>query len=112
MMAGDAAGPRDGNRSKVRILSHRSRRSRLFHRWERTTGRQGLLKASWSVQQPQKRTNPMSYGFHFHLPDWPPQRLLSEAALAHNLRHLEDPLLDPETSPWPLLRRAILAFLR
>jgi hypothetical protein len=32
--------------------------------------------------------------------------------LSFNLRHLDGPLLDPETSPWPLLRGALLAFLR
>jgi predicted RNA-binding Zn-ribbon protein involved in translation (DUF1610 family) len=50
--------------------------------------------------------------FHFRLPDWPPQRLVREAVLAWNLRHLSQDKLDVETSPWPLVRGAILAFLR
>jgi hypothetical protein len=54
----------------------------------------------------------MSVDFHFHLPSWPPQRLLSEAVLSWNLRHMDDALLDPQASPWPVLRGAVLAFLR
>jgi len=55
----------------------------------------------------------MSANFHFHLPDFPPQRLLDEAALSWNLRHMdESPLLEADTSPWPLVRGAVLAFLR
>jgi predicted RNA-binding Zn-ribbon protein involved in translation (DUF1610 family) len=38
--------------------------------------------------------------------------LLAEATLAVNLRHLEKEPLDPETSPWPLLVSAAIAFLR
>jgi hypothetical protein len=50
--------------------------------------------------------------FHFYLPDWPPQRLIREATLSWSLRHLDEPKLDPEASPWPLLRTALLAYLR
>jgi hypothetical protein len=54
----------------------------------------------------------MTNNFHFHLPDWPPQRLLSEATLSYNLRHMDGEVLDPLTSPWPVLCRVIIAFLR
>jgi hypothetical protein len=54
----------------------------------------------------------MSADFHFNLPDWPPQRLLAEAALAANLRHMEKEPLDLDDAPWPLLVSAALAFLR
>jgi hypothetical protein len=50
--------------------------------------------------------------FHFHLPDWPPKRLVSEGVLSANLRHQDEELLDADTSPWPLVRGAVLAFLR
>ena len=50
--------------------------------------------------------------FHFRLPDWPPQRLVREAVMACNLRHLEEKPLDFDSSPWPLIRGALLAFLR
>lgn len=59
------------------------------------------------------RTVPrMSTDFHFRLPDWPPQRLLAEAIMAVNLRHLDAQPLDPATSPWPLVCSAVLAYLR
>jgi hypothetical protein len=54
----------------------------------------------------------MTQPFHCHLPDWPPQRLLSEAVLSWNLRHMDEALLDADTSPWLLVRGALLAFLR
>jgi hypothetical protein len=50
--------------------------------------------------------------FQFYLPSWPPQRLVREAVMSWNLRHLDELLLDPDASPWPLLRGAVLAFLR
>lgn len=54
----------------------------------------------------------MSTDFYVSLPDWPPQRLVSESVLAWNLRHADEPSLDAEGSEWPLIRGAILAFLR
>jgi hypothetical protein len=54
----------------------------------------------------------MSAQFHFQLPDWPPQRLVREAVMAWGLRHLDEKELNPDDSPWPLIRGAVLAFLR
>jgi hypothetical protein len=48
----------------------------------------------------------------FHLPDWPARRLVVEAAIAWGYRHLDEEPIDPYTSPWPKMRRAVLAFLR
>jgi hypothetical protein len=53
----------------------------------------------------------MTNGFHFHLPTWPPQRLVQESVLAWNLRHMDEPL-DADTAPWPALRQVVLAWLR
>jgi hypothetical protein len=69
------------------------------------------MTASVTTAVLKRRDHHMS-DFHFHLPDWPPQRLLDEAVMSYTFRHLDEPPLDPTTSPWPLLRRAILAFLR
>jgi hypothetical protein len=55
----------------------------------------------------------MTDSFRFHLPSWPPSRLLQEATASWNLRHMDDEeLLNPEKSPWPLIRGSILAWLR
>jgi hypothetical protein len=54
----------------------------------------------------------MANKFVFRLPDWPPRRLVKEAVMSYNLRHLGEPLLDRDASPWPLVRGAVLAFLR
>jgi hypothetical protein len=54
----------------------------------------------------------MTNSLHFHLPDWPPRRLVWESVVSNNLRHMDEPLLDSDASPWPLLRGAVLAFLR
>lgn len=54
----------------------------------------------------------MATSFHFRLPDWTPQRLIAESLMAHNLRHLGELKLDSETTPWPRIKGAILAFLR
>src|SRR5262249_53590601 len=48
----------------------------------------------------------------FHLPDWPARRLVVEAAIAWGYRHLDEEPIAPYTSPWPKMRRAVLAFLR
>jgi len=47
-----------------------------------------------------------------HLPNWPIRRLVSEAVLAYGLRHQEEEYIDYERAPWPLVRGAVLAFLR
>jgi hypothetical protein len=54
----------------------------------------------------------MSDNFNFRLPDWSPQRLAREAVCAWGFRHLGEEELRTETSPWPLVRGAILALLR
>lgn len=49
----------------------------------------------------------------FELPNWPPRRLLDEAVLAHNLRHLDrSTRLDSGTSSWSDLQNCVLRFLR
>ena len=50
--------------------------------------------------------------FHFTLPDWPAQRLIKEASFSWSLRHLDEPPIDPDESPWALVRGVVLAFLR
>jgi hypothetical protein len=47
-----------------------------------------------------------------HLPDFPPQRLLAEAVMATNLRHMEKEPIALDDSPWPLLVSVVIAFLR
>jgi hypothetical protein len=47
-----------------------------------------------------------------HLPDWPARRLVTEAMIAYGLRHQEEEFIDYECAPWPLVRGAVLAFLR
>jgi hypothetical protein len=54
----------------------------------------------------------MTDAFRFHLPDWPPSRLSQEAVIAWSFRHLDEDKLDAESSPWPLIRGAILGLLR
>jgi hypothetical protein len=54
----------------------------------------------------------MSQNARISLPDWPPQRLVEEAVLSGGLRHPGQSLLDAESSPWPLVRGAVLALLR
>jgi hypothetical protein len=54
----------------------------------------------------------MTNHFQVRLPNWPPQRLVRESVYAWDLRHLDEPELDAATSSWPLVRGAILAFLR
>ena len=49
---------------------------------------------------------------NFRLPDWPAQRLIREASLAWSLRHLDEPPLDPDESPWPLIRGATLGLFK
>jgi hypothetical protein len=44
------------------------------------------------------------------LPNFTPKRLVEEAVIAHNLRHLEQ--LDPVTAPWSVLTNVIVAYLR
>lgn len=46
-----------------------------------------------------------------NLPPWPPARIVSEAVLAFNLRHLDTPI-DQETAPWNEIHDVILRFLR
>jgi hypothetical protein len=48
----------------------------------------------------------------FHLPEWPASRLVYEAVVAWNFRHLDEEPLDIDSAPWPLIRGAVLAFLR
>jgi hypothetical protein len=59
---------------------------------------------------PGRRTKLMS--LNLHLPDFPASRLCYEAAIAWNFRHLDETPLDPHTSPWPVIRGAVHAFLR
>jgi hypothetical protein len=49
---------------------------------------------------------------NLHLPDWPAPRLVYEAAVAWNFRHLDEEPLDMDTAPWPVIRGAVRAFLR
>jgi hypothetical protein len=46
------------------------------------------------------------------LPNWPARRLVVESVIAWGFRHLDDARLDAHCSPWPLVRGAVLAFLR
>ena len=46
-----------------------------------------------------------------NLPPWPPARIVSEAVLAFNLRHLDAPI-DEETAPWSEIHDVVLRFLR
>ncbi len=64
------------------------------------------------IQASSRTVRAMAPDFHLHLPDFPPQRLLAEAVMAANLRHLEMEPLDLETSEWPLLVSVTLAYLR
>jgi hypothetical protein len=51
--------------------------------------------------------------YNLHLPDWPAERLVRESVVAWGFRHLdEEPCLDADSSPWPLVRSAVLSFLR
>jgi hypothetical protein len=47
-----------------------------------------------------------------HLPDWPARRLVTEAVIAYGLRHQQEEYIDEQCAPWPLVRGAVLAFLR
>jgi len=48
---------------------------------------------------------------HISFLNWPPQRLVRESILNHNLRHPEVPL-DAEESPWQVIVPVIYAFIR
>ena len=43
------------------------------------------------------------------LPNWPPERLVCEAALSWNLRHPDEKGLNPDTSDWPALCNSVVA---
>jgi hypothetical protein len=54
----------------------------------------------------------MTSGTQLHFPNWPPRRLVTEAIFTWGCRHLDEPYIDCELAPWPVVRGVVLAFLR